>query len=221
MGGLGDDIENIGNDNSHNESDYSSDSGEEDIVDTSNDFDEHRISDGDDEGPSHLIFNPVMIYDPTFDKGMIFGTKAEFRKAVQSYAIRTKRTLKFVKNDKIRVYVRCAGEGCEWMINALKMKDECTFQIREYNPNHSCPPTFRVKNVKTKWLSERYIKKFQSDPKRNVKGFRLDVMNEIGCHVSKDQAYRAKRKALAMIEGSPGIQYSRSLWRCFVNCSWG
>ncbi|KAG8376915.1 hypothetical protein BUALT_Bualt09G0113800 [Buddleja alternifolia] len=37
-----------------------------------------------------------------------------------------------------------------------------------------------------------------------------DVINEINCDVSKDQAYRAKRKAL-MIEGDPDVQYTK-LW---------
>ncbi|KAI3447350.1 hypothetical protein Pfo_004015 [Paulownia fortunei] len=178
---LGGDIDNIDIDLSK-----SCESREKDIVDNNNDFDKNRVFDGEDNRPSHPIFNLVMVFDHTFEIGMIFGTKAEFRKVVQSHTIRTKRTLKFIKNDKIRVYVRCSGEECEWRINALKMNDECTFQIREYNPKHLCPPTFHVKNVKTNWLSEKY-------------------------HVSKQQAYRAKRKALSMIEGNPDIQYSK-LW---------
>ncbi|KAI3450325.1 hypothetical protein Pfo_006990 [Paulownia fortunei] len=177
------------------DSSKSCESGEEDIVDNDNDFDENRVSDGEDNRPSRPVFNPVMVFDPTFEIGMIFRTKAEFRKIVQSHPIRTKRTLKFIRSG----------------INALKMNDECTFQIREYNPKHSCPLTFHVKNIKTNWLSERYIKKFQSDPKRNVEGFRIDVINDIRCHVSKQQAYRAKRKALSMIEGNPDIQYLK-LW---------
>ncbi|KAI3468197.1 hypothetical protein Pfo_024860 [Paulownia fortunei] len=154
----------------------------EDVVHNENDFNEHRVSDEDEECPSHPVYNTAVIYDLIFELGMIFGTKAKIRKVVQSHAIRIKKTLKFVKNDKIRVYVRCAGEECEWRINALKMKDECTFQIREFNPHHSCLQIFHIKNVKTNWLSEKYIQKFQSDSKRNVKGFRLDVINEIKCH---------------------------------------
>lgn len=69
---------------------------------------------------------------------MIFRTKAEFKKAVQSHAIRTKRSLKFNKNDKIRVYATYYREKCEWRINALKVKDESTYHIREYHPKHMC-----------------------------------------------------------------------------------
>ncbi|KAL0325253.1 UNVERIFIED_CONTAM: hypothetical protein Sradi_5094600 [Sesamum radiatum] len=70
---------------------------------------------------------------------------------------------------------------------------------------------FDVKNVKTEWLRDKYIQKFKSDPKRNMKGFRVDIVNELRVNVSKDQAYRAKRATLKAIEGSPDYQYTR-LW---------
>ncbi|KAL0379226.1 UNVERIFIED_CONTAM: hypothetical protein Sradi_3228100 [Sesamum radiatum] len=101
------------------------------------------------------------------------SNKSEFKKALQSHAIKTKRTLKFIKNDKI----------------------------------------FDVKNVKTKWIKDKYLHKFKSDPKKCVKGFRVDIINELRVNVSKQQAYRAKKAALKEIEGNPDWQYSR-LWDC-------
>ncbi|KAL0399904.1 UNVERIFIED_CONTAM: hypothetical protein Sradi_2333700 [Sesamum radiatum] len=186
------------------------DLGDVDVVDSDDDLDKNRLSDGEGGGSTHPVFNPVEMYNPTFELGMIFSTKKEFRQAVQSHAILTKRTLKFAKNDKIRVYAVCTGEDCQWKITAIKVKNECTFKINHYNSEHTCPQSFHVKNVKTSWLSEKYTQKFKSDPKRNVKGFRVDVMNELRCHVSKDQAYRAKRQALKKLEG-PEYQYTR-LW---------
>ncbi|KAL0411617.1 UNVERIFIED_CONTAM: hypothetical protein Slati_3751400 [Sesamum latifolium] len=179
------------------------DSGDVDVVDSEDDLNENRLSDGEGEGSTHPVFNPVEMYNPTFELGIIFSTKKEFRQTVQSHAILTKRTLKFTKNGKIRVYAVCTGEDCQWKITGIKVKNEYTFQINHYNSEHTCPQSFHVKNVKTSWLSEKYIKKFKSNPKRNVKGFRVDIMNELRCHVSKDQAYRAKRQALKKLEGSP------------------
>ncbi|KAG8377365.1 hypothetical protein BUALT_Bualt08G0025500 [Buddleja alternifolia] len=154
-------IELGGDDNIEEESSDSNESGEDDLVASEDDLDEHRFSDEEDESP--------------------------------------------------KVYVRCAGDDCQWRINVVKVKNEATFRIREYNSYHSCPQTFHVKNVNTDWLSKKILKKFKSDPKRNVKGFRQDVIEEINCHVSKDQTYRAIRKALKAIEGSPDYQYTR-LW---------
>ncbi|KAL0431976.1 UNVERIFIED_CONTAM: hypothetical protein Sradi_0823600 [Sesamum radiatum] len=91
------------------------------------------------------------------------------------------------------------------------IKDEETFQINLLQPNHSCPQIFGVKNVKTNWLKDKYLQKFKSDPKRCVKGFRVDCINKFRINVSKQQAYRAKKAALKEIEGAPEWQYSR-LW---------
>ncbi|KAL0424502.1 UNVERIFIED_CONTAM: hypothetical protein Sradi_0985000, partial [Sesamum radiatum] len=50
-----------------------------------------------------------------------------------------------------------------------------------------------------------------TNPNRNVKGFRKDIIKDIRCHVSKHQAYRAKRKAQNAIEGKAEDQFDQ-LW---------
>lgn len=120
---------------------------------------------------------------------------------MQSHVIKTQRSLTITKNNNKRIYVRCSGEECNWRINLLKVKDEAIFQIRQYKPEHSCPQIFNVKNVKTNWLCERYIARFKSDPKRYVNRFKVDVIHELHCNVSRDQDYKAKRKALKELGG--------------------
>ncbi|KAL2237733.1 UNVERIFIED_CONTAM: hypothetical protein Sindi_0965000 [Sesamum indicum] len=184
---------------------------EVDVVDNDRELDEKRDSDGDGEGPSHPLFNVDETYNPTFEIGMLFSTKKECKKALQSHAIKSKRTLKFTKNDKRRIYAECGDADCQWKLHAIKVKDEETFQINLLQSHHSCPQIFDVKNMKSNWLKDRYLQKFKSDPKRNVKGWRVDVINELRVNVSKSQAYRAKKAALKEIEGAPEWQYSR-LW---------
>ncbi|KAL0355126.1 UNVERIFIED_CONTAM: hypothetical protein Sradi_3959500 [Sesamum radiatum] len=190
-------------------SDSSEDDGEEDVVENDGDLDEGRDAEG--EGPSNPVFNPEETYDPTFEIGMLFSNKKELKKALQSYAIKSKRTVKFTKNDKVRVYAQCGDSECGWKMHAIKIKGEETFQINLLQSHHSCPEIFEVKNMKTNWLKDKYLQKFKSDPKRCVKGFRVDIINELRVNVSKNQAYRAKKAALKEIEGSPEWQYSR-LW---------
>ncbi|XP_073152078.1 uncharacterized protein [Henckelia pumila] len=169
------------------------------------------IRDNGSDDESFPVFNPVELYDPTFEMGMLFSTKKELRHAVHSHAIKTQRSINITKNDKIRLYAKCANMECGWKLHALKLQDECTFQVRIYEPKHTCAPYFHVKNLKSGWLSMKYESKFRSDPKRNVKGFRTDVMKEIKCHVSKHQAYKAKKKAILLVEGVARDQYSL-LW---------
>ncbi|KAL0297250.1 UNVERIFIED_CONTAM: hypothetical protein Sradi_6777100 [Sesamum radiatum] len=96
-------------------------------------------------------------------------------------------------------------------MHAIKVRGEETFQINLLCNHHSCPQIFVVKNVKTNWIKDKYLQKFKSDPKRCVKGFRLDIINDLRVNVSRHQAYRAKKTALKEIEGSPEWQYAR-LW---------
>ncbi|KAL0322496.1 UNVERIFIED_CONTAM: hypothetical protein Sangu_1868900 [Sesamum angustifolium] len=53
--------------------------------------------------------------------------------------------------------------------------------------------------------------KFKTDPKRGIKRFRVDAIEEIRCNITKNQAARAKRLALLMLEGSATEQYAL-LW---------
>ncbi|KAK4390823.1 hypothetical protein Sango_2145600 [Sesamum angolense] len=141
---------------------------------------------------------------------MVFSTKKEFREAVHSHAIKTSRNLKITSNDQRRIYAKCGEQGCNWHCHALKIKNEASFQIREYNPNQ-CARTYNVKNVNSSWLSKKYIDAFRADPKKNVKGFRNEAIREIRCNVSPFQAYRAKRRAIKEIEGDYDEQYA-ILW---------
>ncbi|KAL8498861.1 hypothetical protein ACS0TY_021990 [Phlomoides rotata] len=161
-------------------------SGDSDVAYDGDILDEMRISDND-EHDSPIVFNPDIIFNPSFELGMIFGSKDEFRKAVQSHVIQPRRTLHFPKNDKIRIYARCRGDGCDWGINLVKIKDQATFHIRLYNPSHECPPVFKVD------------------------GWRKRIMKELNVNISRQQAYRAKIKALEIIVGKPDEQYSK-LW---------
>ncbi|XP_014493085.1 uncharacterized protein LOC106755441 [Vigna radiata var. radiata] len=55
--------------------------------------------------------------DYKWEVGTIFNDKEDFKEAIRNYAIHTGRDLKFVKNDKRRVRVRCmdAQKKCPWL----------------------------------------------------------------------------------------------------------
>ncbi|KAG8373238.1 hypothetical protein BUALT_Bualt11G0002900 [Buddleja alternifolia] len=186
---------------------------EKDIMTSEEDFDSDLGSD-EDGGPQFPLFNPCTIFNPVFVIGLLFGNKDEIRQAVRAHAVNTKRSLKITKNDNRRIYARCVSEGCDWKINTLRVggeKGESTFQIREYNPKHSCTRSYEVKNATSGWLAKKIINKFIADPKRRVGGFRKEVTQELGFDISKGQAYRAKTLALEKIEEHANDQY-KQLW---------
>ncbi|KAL0400135.1 UNVERIFIED_CONTAM: hypothetical protein Sradi_2356800 [Sesamum radiatum] len=157
--------------------------------DSPDEFDSQKNSD-DDNVAAATVFCPEDIFDPRFALGMKFSHKKEFWEAVQSRAIMTRRNLAITKNDKRRVYARCKTSGCSRHINALKIKDELGFQIREYNHVHNCGTNFNVKNVRINWLSQKYVEAFRSDPNRNVKAVKKGFLSGCrpfigvdGCHL--------------------------------------
>ncbi|KAL8463285.1 hypothetical protein ACS0TY_034073 [Phlomoides rotata] len=194
----------VGTDSSEGES------GDEDVVCDGDGFDENRISD-DEGGEKFPVFNTDVIFNPSFEVGMIFGNRDDLKRVVQSHAIQTKRSISFPKIDKIRVYARCKAEGCNWGINLLKMHEESTFQIREYRSEHKCAPVFKVCNLKSTWLGKKFISDFQNDPNRKLGGWRKDKIRALGIGMTQQQAYRSRTKALELIGGVPAEQYSK-LW---------
>lgn len=120
-------------------------------------------------------------------------------------------TTQFVKNDARIIYARCKkrDEGCKWHINALKVNEEQSFQIREVDLQHTCARQFHVSNAKSGWLAKKFEMDFRCDPKRSVKGFRNSVIQQLGVYVSRQQAIRARQKIMKRIEGDTTSQYSK------------
>ncbi|KAL3838161.1 hypothetical protein ACJIZ3_022752 [Penstemon smallii] len=202
---------------------FDSEESEEEVVHSDSFSNSDSETDTEEEMVEEGYTKECLIYrqcdNPNFTLEMIFRNKKEFKDAVNVHAVATRRNITITKNDNRRVYAKCAEEDCDWRIHALKMKDECTFQIREYNPVHKCGRAVQSKNANSKWLAQMYEDKFRTDPNTTVDGFRNDVMKDISMNISKHQAYRAKRKALAAIEannkalvvfeGNPDEQYKQ------------
>ncbi|KAL0451711.1 UNVERIFIED_CONTAM: hypothetical protein Slati_1149200 [Sesamum latifolium] len=138
------------------------DSGDNDLVQSEDDFASDKGSEGEEE-TKFPLFNEVDAYSPKIQLGMIFASKKEFRTVIQSHAITTRRNLKITRM------------------------------------------------IKEEYMLSKYESSFRTDPKRNVKGFRNDVIRDIRVHVSKFQAFRAKHAALKAIEGKSEDQYAK-LW---------
>lgn len=85
----------------------------------------------------------------TWEVGMYFSTKGDFKEAIISYAFQSGRKLKFSKNDKIRVRVRCKY-GCEWESYCAKFPNEDYWQLNKVVNIHSCNKEYNVKLISTK-----------------------------------------------------------------------
>ncbi|KAL0367721.1 UNVERIFIED_CONTAM: hypothetical protein Sradi_3662200 [Sesamum radiatum] len=169
----------------------SGDMGEDDLLSSEDNLksvssSDHKQEDSDKE-QDNPIFSAEETYDPEFVVGMLFSTKKEFRNIIHSHAAKIHRNIKITKNGNIRCYAKCVADDCDWKIHALKMGIEYSFVVREYSNKHKYGPMYHVKEVNT-WLFEKYEQHFMSNPKRNVKGFKNDVVRGVdGCHLKGPQ----------------------------------
>ncbi|KAI5342123.1 hypothetical protein L3X38_009998 [Prunus dulcis] len=65
--------------------------------------------------------------------------------------------------------------------------------------------------MKSTWISKKYVDSLKSNPQWPVKSFKETVEKDYNTRVSRQQVYRAKDKALKLIEGRFNEQYSR-IW---------
>ncbi|KAK4389843.1 hypothetical protein Sango_2321300 [Sesamum angolense] len=87
--------------------------------------------------------------------------------------------------------------------NSKGFSDSDNFDSDKASENENGPKYPSFNSIDT------YNPQFQLDPRRAVKGFRQDAIKDMRVHVSRNQSYRAKWKALKKIEGSSEEQYGR------------
>ncbi|WVZ18264.1 hypothetical protein V8G54_005586 [Vigna mungo] len=112
-----------------------------------------------------------------WEVGTFFAEKKEFMDAIQTYALSNGRNMKFIKNDKKRIIVKClGGKGkCNWYAYCAFRIDVNAWQLRKVVDTHSCSRDFNVKLMTSKWLSERMEKSVRENPSMKV----MDIRDKV------------------------------------------
>uniref|UniRef100_A0A2N9G9T6 SWIM-type domain-containing protein n=1 Tax=Fagus sylvatica TaxID=28930 RepID=A0A2N9G9T6_FAGSY len=129
--------------------------------------------------PKSVEFDVIDMSSPMLENGMKFADVYQFREAVREYNLKIGKDLSFVKNDKDKVIIVCKDEHCNYRVYGSQVRDEMTFQIKTYNPNHTCTRAYKNSAMNSKWISKRM------------------------------QVYRARRRAAENIQGSHKEQYKK------------
>ncbi|GMY12202.1 hypothetical protein FCV25MIE_07441 [Fagus crenata] len=106
------------------------------------------------------------------------------------YAVEGGWGIRFVKNDKVRVRA-VYQEGCKFVAYLAKFPRELTFQLKTLQLEHSCSRCFKNPRM-TANIQKKVHRKYVT-------------------HISQSKAYRAKAKAMDILEGSYIEQYNM-LW---------
>ncbi|XP_060181677.1 uncharacterized protein LOC132611273 [Lycium barbarum] len=158
-----------------------------------------------------------IIHDPTAKKvvwqlGMVFKDVNEFRGAATKYVAQKKVLVeKFVNEPKrVRVRVRCR-DGCPWVLQAKLDNTTNDFQIKTYNPKHTCLQSTRNYLCNAKFIVEVYRKRITEQP--NIRVFKLQelIRKKFDLHVGKTTVRRARAKILKEIISDHILEFGRIL----------
>ncbi|KAL4587378.1 hypothetical protein LXL04_000247 [Taraxacum kok-saghyz] len=121
-----------------------------------------------------------------------------------------------VKSSSDRIQTKCGtdkdGEQCTFKMWASWMNRERSFQVKGFNDKHTCIRDFRRPTmVNPEWIAKHFIKLLCRRPKMKGREIQEAVKKKFLCEVSLGQCYRAKQKALEIINGKLTEHYAR-IW---------
>ncbi|XP_058783844.1 uncharacterized protein LOC131658582 [Vicia villosa] len=151
---------------------------------------------------------PKTMEDYKWELGTYFATNQDFKDAIRSYAIHNGRDMKFKKNDKKRMRVICK-KGCPWEAYCAKIQDEETWQLRKIVDKHTCSRDFKVNLLNSKWLSSKIQKNVRENPNLRLADIMEKTQQKWNVGINRTLAYRAKTKAIDIVDGSFREQYKR------------
>ncbi|CAL8122754.1 unnamed protein product [Prunus armeniaca] len=138
-----------------------------------------------------------MLRNPSFDIGMHFPNKSQFKEAVIHYGCKLGRKIWFKKNDKNRVRAACE-EGCPFVIYASRIDESPTLVIKTMNLEHDCSVDQKLFWMNSTFMAEKYFNELRADPDWSVKGFTAAIQRDFGLEPSSQQIYRAGKKACTL-----------------------
>lgn len=162
--------------------------------------------------------NEVDSNNVQFEVGVVFSSKDKLKGAIKEYGIKTGKKLKMKKNDKQRVRVICEGScernSCPWVLLATPDDAGSGWVVRTYNSTHTCAREQSNRFISATWLAKNFEDDFRINPKWKARDFIEFVRRQHGINISKNVAFKAKRKARKNILGSVDGQYARLCVHC-------
>jgi hypothetical protein len=141
-----------------------------------------------------------------FQLGLTFNNKKQAQEAIKEYAMETRKSLHLQKNEKEFMVVKCVV-GCPFHLRISKRSGNEFWQIVSFIDDHTCHNTPRNRQAKTKYLAKKFASTLRHTPEMKVKGLRDLAIEKWGVKLSHDQAYRAKLRAIEIIQGADRDQF--------------
>ncbi|XP_026396232.1 uncharacterized protein LOC113290858 [Papaver somniferum] len=150
-------------------------------------------------------------------KGVGFhGGVDEVRLAVNKYCSKSGYTVAKVKNDRLRFTGKCDRNAeCPWYMHCIPINTaKSIFAIKEFNGEHKCGGSYKLKNspVKKKLIKHLFKDQIQSNPSIKPNDMVAQVKSCYGIDIKYDHAYKGKEAYKAEIYGDDVKSYTDLIW---------
>jgi hypothetical protein len=106
--------------------------------------------------------------------------------------------IKFKKNYLAKCIVVCRDPECKYRLYGRKCNEEESFEIRSFQPKHTCQRNHKNSIVKSSWITDKLIDKFMAQLNMPVKAILGKVKDCWGVDVKKtgciEREYLRKRR---------------------------
>ncbi|XP_058776681.1 uncharacterized protein LOC131651009 [Vicia villosa] len=142
-----------------------------------------------------------------FQLGMMFNNKDMVRDALKEYAMKMNKNVSLKKNDGKRMVVKCM-DGCKFYMRITKRIGNQFWQFVSLIDEHTCYRTAHNRQAKTTWLAKKFAHILRHNPDMKPVGLIAEAVDRWGVKLSHDKAYRAKRRAMELIQGAGMDQFT-------------
>ncbi|KAL4568588.1 hypothetical protein LXL04_024203 [Taraxacum kok-saghyz] len=121
--------------------------------------------------------------------------------------------IRFRKCDSVRLVAECAGtprkKPCPFFVKAFWMSNERSFQIKRLVDNHTCVRNYNnARLMDPTWLARQFVKELIRKPNLKSKEMQAIALSKYHCKVSWMKCYRARMRALSLINGKLSDHYA-------------
>jgi len=147
-----------------------------------------------------------------FKLGMEFNSVWEYKDAIIEWNVLNGYQIKMPKNELGRVRVICKQE-CGYLVFCSQVGTSHTYQIKTYQPQHTCSRTVKNKSTCSRWVAHfAVVKKLQTNRKVTIEDIMDDMRKNHAMGITKGRAWKGKQIAQKIVEGDVDGQYSM-IWR--------
>jgi len=142
-----------------------------------------------------------------YQLGQTFANAELIRKSVKEHALQVRKNIYLKKNEKRRIIVKCTPT-CPFHMRFSRSDTKSYFVLSSFNSAHKCCRNSKIRLFKTKLLAEKFVPILKHTPNATLKSLGTICKNQWGVILTRFKIYRAKVKALEMIQGAVEEQYA-------------